>query len=81
MEIKKWPVREVMKYLAYDKIEPIENPWLQAGIVASTVHNVQCTNRSQMKSANDFIPKRDKKPLPISLQKQMFEKRFMKLKT
>lgn len=60
--------RELSEWMAYDAIEPIGNSWMQTGMVAATIANV---NRDPKKRPSpyqpeDFMPERmaDEPELP-----------------
>ena len=46
---------ELTEWLAFDDLEPLENGYLQAGIVASTIANVMGSGKKRF-SPLDFMP-------------------------
>ena len=60
---------ELDDWVAYDKIEPLPDPWLQTGIIASTQFNMLRSSETPAKAPIDFIPVA-KKPIrrqPVAL--------------
>jgi hypothetical protein len=47
---------ELMEQIAYNRIEPIPDPWLQTGIVASILYN--SWQKGSRKRPSDWIPAR-----------------------
>ena len=45
---------ELAEWISYDRIEPLPNPWLQTGVVASTIANVMCDGKRL--EPIDFVP-------------------------
>ncbi len=55
-EIEEWDSSEISEWMAYDRIEPMEDTWHQTGILAALMHNLWSSSKSQPKSPVDFIP-------------------------
>ena len=52
------PIGDFYAFQIFDSMEPFgeRRQDIHAGIIASTVHNVNCTKESQMMKPRDFMP-------------------------
>ncbi len=52
---------ELELWLAFDRIEPMPDPWLQTGVIAASNTNLWRGKKSRPVSPLDFMPRRKKK--------------------
>lgn len=66
--LKTISAKELAEWEAYEKIEPFGQPFLQSGIIASTIFNMNKGRNQKIMSAENFIPKYRK---PQTVEEQM----------
>ncbi len=62
--------RHFTELLAYDLIEALPDPWMQAGQVAASVVNSQRTKGKPIEAA-DFIPRKPRRAAQLSQDQQI----------
>ena len=65
--------REIAEWMAYDSVEPFgeDRADLRAGIIASTIANVNRESKRKAFVPRDFMPDFDSKPKPAQSQQEM----------
>ena len=63
--------RELSEWLAYDRLEPLDDPYWRSGMVASTVANCMAGKKGEKFKPQDFLPRQ--KPQSAKQSKAIFE--------